>query len=110
MSQELQSSHTRRGVFWWGSRILLSLAALLLLVLAITLVAGAKADLKAQYPPPGAMVEVGGYRLHLNCARNGSPTVIMESGLDDSSLLWALLRPERVKTTLVCVYDRASLD
>ncbi|MEZ4710142.1 MAG: alpha/beta hydrolase [Caldilineaceae bacterium] len=106
INKELQS---RRGLLWWVGRILTGLAALLLIVLAITLVAGAfaKANLKAQYPPPGTMVDVGGYRLHIFCEGSGSPTVIMESGMGDSSLIWALVRPESVKTTRTCVYDRA---
>jgi hypothetical protein len=27
------------------------------------------------YPPPGHLIDVGGYRLHLYCTGNGSPTV-----------------------------------
>ena len=44
---------------------------MLLLVLALfvgwTWVSGAKAkpELAAKYPPPGQMVDVGGYRLHI---------------------------------------------
>ena len=38
------------------------------------------ADAKA-YPPPGQMVDVGGYRLHINCSGSGSPTVVIEAGL-----------------------------
>ena len=30
------------------------------------------------YPPPGEMVDVGGYRLHFNCVGNGNPTVVLE--------------------------------
>lgn len=109
MNKELQSPHAQHGFLWWVGRVLLGLAAFLLLLLAITLVAGAKAkaDLKAQYPPPGMMVDIGGYRLHIFCEGRGSPTVIMESGMGDSSLIWARVRPESVKTTRTCVYDRA---
>ncbi|MEZ4681519.1 MAG: alpha/beta hydrolase [Caldilineaceae bacterium] len=109
MNKELQSPPTRRGFFWWTGRILTGLAAFLLLVLVITLVAGtfAKSNLKTQYPPPGMMVDVGGYQLHIFCEGSGSPTVLMESGLGDSSLIWSLVRPESVKTTRTCVYDRA---
>jgi len=111
MNKELQSSRVRHGVLWWVGRILLGLVTLLLVVLAIALVAGtiAKANLKTQYPPPGMMVDVGGYRLHIFCEGSGSPTVIMESGLGDSSLIWARVRPESVKITRTCVYDRAGL-
>lgn len=39
-------------------------------------------------PPPGRLVDVGGWRLHLNCtgeARASQPTVILESGSGDFS-------------------------
>jgi hypothetical protein len=29
------------------------------------------------YPPPGLMVDVGGYRVHLNCTGEGNPAVII---------------------------------
>ncbi|MBI5353735.1 MAG: alpha/beta hydrolase [Chloroflexi bacterium] len=111
MNKDSQSRHKKRGYLWWLVRILLGFVALLLIVLSITLLAGAKAksDLKAKYPPPGAMVDVGGYRLHIFCEGRGSPTVIMESGLGDPSLLWELVRLGVVKTTRTCVYDRAGL-
>ncbi|MEZ4710145.1 MAG: hypothetical protein R3A44_23275 [Caldilineaceae bacterium] len=54
---------------------------------------------RAHDPPPGQMVAGGGYRLHIFCAGSGSPTVIMESGVGDSSLFWSHERPESVKTT-----------
>lgn len=111
MNKDSQSPHKKRGCLWWLGRILFGFVALLLIVLSITLLAGAKAksDLKAKYPPPGAMVDVGGYRLHIFCEGTGSPTVIMETGLGDPSLLWELIRPEVTKTTRTCVYDRAGL-
>ena len=95
----------------WVGRILIGFVALLIIALSITLLVGAKAksDLKAKYPPPGTLVDIGGYRLHFLCEGTGSPTVIMESGLGDPSLIWALIRPEVAKTTRVCVYDRAGL-
>ena len=64
------------------------------------------ADAKA-YPPPGQMVDVGGYRLHINCTGSGSPTVVIESGWGDSSAGWGWVQPEVAKTTRVCTYDRA---
>jgi pimeloyl-ACP methyl ester carboxylesterase len=64
------------------------------------------ADAKA-YPPPGQMVDVGGYRLHINCAGTGSPMVIIDAGLGDWSTGWGFVQPEVSKTTRVCTYDRA---
>ncbi len=66
------------------------------------------ADAKA-YPPPGQMVDVGGFRLHINCTGTGSPTVVIESGLGDWSATWGWVQPEVAKTTRVCTYDRAGM-
>lgn len=60
-----------------------------------------------RYPPPGALVDVGGHRLHLYCIGRGRPTVILEAGLPGSSLDWTLVQPELAKSTRVCAYDRA---
>jgi pimeloyl-ACP methyl ester carboxylesterase len=53
------------------------------------------------------MVDAGGHRLHLNCSGQGSPTVVMESGAGDLSLVWALVQPQIAQFTRACSYDRA---
>ena len=55
------------------------------------------------------MVDVGGYRLHINCTGEGSPTVVIESGWGDSSASWGWVQPEVAKTTRICTYDRAGM-
>ena len=65
-------------------------------------------DAKA-YPPPGRLVDVGGYKLHIQCAGTGSPTVVLDAGLGDSSLHWSLVQAEIGQTAQVCAYDRAGL-
>jgi pimeloyl-ACP methyl ester carboxylesterase len=58
------------------------------------------------------MIDVGGYRLHVNCAGDpgqGSPTVVMDAGGFDSSETWNKVEPEIAKFARVCVYDRAGL-
>jgi pimeloyl-ACP methyl ester carboxylesterase len=97
----------RRGrgcLFWLG----VSLASLLGLMLIgyIYETAAEAADAKA-YPPPGQLVDVGGYRLHINCTGTGSPTVVIDAGLGDWSTGWGFVQPEVAKTTRVCTYDRA---
>jgi pimeloyl-ACP methyl ester carboxylesterase len=67
------------------------------------------ADARA-YPPPGQMVDVGGYRLHINCIGTGSPTVVIEAGWGDSSGAWSSwVQPPAARTTRVCTYDRAGM-
>ena len=57
----------------------------------------------------GRLVDVGGYRLHLDCRGQGTPTVIMDAGLGGSSLDWSLVQPELASVTQVCSYDRAGM-
>ena len=99
-------------MWWkWTKRIVLGLLATLALlaiggVLYQTI--STKIDAHA-YPPPGTLVDIGGYRLHLNCQGQGSPTVILDTGLGSPSLEWALVQSEVAKWTRVCSYDRAGL-
>lgn len=84
---------------------------LLALLVGLTWVLGsrAKARLAVAYPPPGQMVDVGGYRLHINCQGQGSPTVVIEAGSGDFSLSWGQIQREVARFTRVCTYDRAGL-
>lgn len=52
---------------------------------------------------------MNGYSLHLYCVGNGSPVVILESGLNDSWLSWYKVQPSVARFTRVCSYDRASV-
>lgn len=103
--------NTRHSWRWWLGKILMGVGALLGVVAVVALLAGAKAkaDLKAKYPMPGQLVDIGGYRLHINCQGTGSPTVVMDAGLTEPSLTWALVQPQIAATTRVCTYDRAGL-
>jgi pimeloyl-ACP methyl ester carboxylesterase len=60
-----------------------------------------------RYPAPGKLVDIGGLQLHINCTGVGSPTVILEAGPNDSSVIWQLVQPQISKITRVCSYDRA---
>jgi pimeloyl-ACP methyl ester carboxylesterase len=58
---------------------------------------------------PGALVDVGGYRMHIVCEGQGSPTVILDSGLGDNWLSWSKVQPAVAQFTRVCAYDRAGM-
>jgi pimeloyl-ACP methyl ester carboxylesterase len=91
---------------------IISIVVLVVLILALgTLIAGAiaKANLAKKYPAPGQLVDVGGYKMHINCTGQGSPTVILAAGTADFSTTWAYVQPEIAKLTRVCAYDRAGL-
>jgi pimeloyl-ACP methyl ester carboxylesterase len=55
----------------------------------------------------GQLVNVGGHRLYIECTGSGSPTVVLQSGLGESSSYWGLIAPAVAASTTVCVYDRA---
>jgi pimeloyl-ACP methyl ester carboxylesterase len=62
------------------------------------------------YPPPGQLVDIGGYKLHITCRGTspaGAATVVAESGLGGTSLDWSLVQPDIATTTRMCAYDRA---
>jgi len=61
------------------------------------------------HPMPGRLVDVGGYKMHINCAGQGTPIVILDSGLGDSYVSWSKVQPQIAKFTQVCSYDRAGL-
>ena len=56
---------------------------------------------------PGHLIDVGGHRLHLHCTGSGTPTVVLESGLGESSAYWVWIATAVARDTRVCVYDRA---
>src|SRR6476660_3234553 len=88
---------------------LFGLIVVLGLVGAIYESAAEAADVRA-YPPPGQLVDVGGYRLHINCTGAGSPTVVIDAGWGDWSASWSSwVQPDVAKTTRVCTYDRAGM-
>ncbi|MFA5985279.1 MAG: alpha/beta hydrolase [Methylococcaceae bacterium] len=66
------------------------------------------ADLKS-HPAPGRMVNVNGLSYHLHCTGTGSPTIILEAGLGESSLSWYPVQAKLSVATQVCAYDRAGL-
>jgi pimeloyl-ACP methyl ester carboxylesterase len=61
------------------------------------------------FPPPGALVDAGGHRLHTQCAGAGRPTVVLETGALAMSALWGNVQPAVAAYTRVCSYDRAGL-
>ncbi len=95
----------------WTIRILVGLFGLIV----VTGLTGAtyqwlatRKDLAAT-PPPGRLVDIGGYRLHLWCTGDGAPAVILDTGLGGSSAGWGFVQPDVARFTRVCSYDRAGM-
>lgn len=74
-----------------------------------------RADLPREGTPssiPGAngwLVPVGERRLWIACQGQGSPTVIMDAGVNSGSQIWSRVWPTTATSTRACVYDRAGL-
>ena len=95
----------------WIGRALLWLIVALLALAAVGAIYQAIATERAEraYPPPGEMVDVGDYSLHINCVGQGSPTVVLDAALGAMSASWVLVQREVSDTTRVCAYDRAGI-
>lgn len=103
-----------RGCLLWMGIIVGVMALLLCLFAGLTWFGGnkAKAELTAKYLPPSQMVDVGGYRLHINCqgvSEPGFPTVVLEAGASEFSLTWDHVQRQVAEFAHVCAYDRAGL-
>ncbi len=92
----------------WTKRIFASLIVVLILagITGATYQAIASRRELAANPPPGELVDIGGYRLHIWCMGEGSPAVILDPGLGGTLLDWGFVQPEIAKFTLCfCFYS-----
>jgi pimeloyl-ACP methyl ester carboxylesterase len=95
----------------WGKRLVLGFVGLLLLLAISGLIYQtiASAVDARRFPPPGKLVDVGGYRMHIHVTGQGNPTVVLDAGAGATSLDWFAVQPEVSKFTQVCSYDRPGL-
>jgi len=56
---------------------------------------------------PGRLVDIGSHALHLDCRGQGSPVVVLESGIGGFSLEWRTVHSALAMRMRVCAYDRA---
>ena len=104
--------NSRKRIFLRWIRYLL--AGLLILLIALVCAGAVYEGIEShrdqrRFHPPGRLVDVGGYRLHLYCTGAGSPTVILEAGGGNPWLSWYKVQPQVAAFTRVCSYDRAGL-
>ncbi|BAY08626.1 alpha/beta fold hydrolase [Calothrix sp. NIES-2098] len=76
-----------------------------MILLATTCYQAIACLIEDRHLPPGQLIDVGGYKLHLYTAGESGPTVVLEHSL--GGIEGYLLLPEIAKLTRVCIYDRA---
>lgn len=67
-------------------------------------------DAPPPFAAPGRLIDIGGWKLHLDCTgekRPSRPTAILEAGIGDFSVEWSLVQPRIASFARVCSYDRA---
>jgi pimeloyl-ACP methyl ester carboxylesterase len=101
------------GVRWLPSKYwfevdesMKGILAAFFLLMSVTAV-GQQKDKRPAYSPPGRSLDVGGFRLHLNCTGKSGPAVVLIAGGGDFSFDWGLVQPGVSRFTRVCSYDRA---
>jgi pimeloyl-ACP methyl ester carboxylesterase len=52
-------------------------------------------------------INIGTHSLHIRCMGEGSPTVVIDSGIGDTMERWQTFQVQAAQTTHVCNYDRA---
>lgn len=101
-----------RSRLWrWTKHIFKGIAVFIVVLIvagAIYQYAATKRD-ESRYPPPGKMVDVGGFKMHLNCSGEGSPAVVLDNGLHFGAFGWNKVPQEIAKFTRVCTFDRAGI-
>ena len=108
MSNDVSSSAPSAS---WFRRILSGLLVFALVLVGAGFIYENIAESRDQRfnPMAGRRFDAGGYKMHLDCKGEGSPTVILESGLGDTYTSWRKVQPQIAKYTRVCSYDRAGL-
>jgi pimeloyl-ACP methyl ester carboxylesterase len=64
---------------------------------------------RRRFPPPGRLVDIGGRRMHVMEAGEGSPAVVIVPALGECVLGWVRIWQELAESARVCVYDRAGI-
>lgn len=111
-SRSIPTDLRRKGVLYRLRKIAFATAALALLLMLVGAsyqFMTARADAR-RFPQEGKSVDVGGYKLNINCIGQGSPTVVLEAGLTVPAISWRLVQRGIAKFTRVCSYDRAGYD
>jgi len=108
------TARARRPAWRWLRTLLLGLLALALLVplLGAGFQAAAEAVDARRFPPPGQLVDVGDYRVHLQvmgAEHTAGPTLLLEAGAMSASPQWFRIQPALAERYRVVAYDRPGM-
>lgn len=89
-----------------------SVASLLLIIALLSLSVTVQATGQTSFQTnektyPGELIDIGSHRLHIHCVGEGSPAIIIDSGIGGFSLEWARVQNKLSNEFKVCSYDRA---
>jgi pimeloyl-ACP methyl ester carboxylesterase len=91
-----------------GGAILIVALAFFVLITSLVVRQVAVRRAERDFPPPGRLVEIDGRLSHIHCTGSGTPTILLESGMDDrGSWGWENLLDELSQVSRACAYDRA---
>jgi pimeloyl-ACP methyl ester carboxylesterase len=95
----------------WARRILVGFVVLVLVAAVTGFIYENVSEARDRRfnPMPGHLVKVNGHKMHILCTGQGSPTVVLDSGLGDSFEVWRKVQPQIAEFARVCSYDRAGL-
>ncbi|MBL1142595.1 MAG: alpha/beta hydrolase [Proteobacteria bacterium] len=82
----------------------ISLLLLLLFISSLSLPVDVQAN---ETPYPGQLINIGSHRLHIHCVGEGTPSVIIDSGIGGFSLEWSKIQDSLSTNARICSYDRA---
>lgn len=108
MSNKLFKPSTNTGLKW-AKRIFVGFFSLILLLIIMGAIyqTGATWLDESDYPPPGKLYDIGGYKLHAKVTGQGTVTVVMDAGLMNTHLTWVTVESQIAKFAQVLTYDRA---
>lgn len=92
-----------RGVLWLFAILVFAAVAG-----AVYQAAALRAD-RADFPPPGRMVDIGDHQLHLVCRGSGEPMVMLDAGAGVWSIFYQSIQDELARHTTACAFDRSGL-
>ena len=79
----------------------------ILIVTALLAALGLSACSRSNDSAVDDVVDIGTHSLYIRCTGKGNPTVVIDTGVGDTSQRWQSIQDQVAQFTRVCTYDRA---